>query len=209
MHARTWEIPHIKLSENKTIVFIDFETTGFTPQSAARIIEYSAIKVSPTETTIFHSMAKPYMHSPKSPMRVPVKITEITQITNEMVEDAENTFEVFKSFYEFIKGHVCIAHNAKFEQLFIYYYCQKLGLEFDFTFRDTLPMFKHHYKIGALSKITQSENAHMAFDDCWQMIRLMKECQEAGGNELLKLCSIVEIPDSSKKAVLESLRKVY
>lgn len=208
MEARTWEIPHIQLSQAKTIVFIDFETTGFTPQTAARIIEYSAIKVSPTETTIFHEMAKPYIHSIKSPTKIPLKIQELTHITNDMVAESDNTFDVFKRFHAFIDGHVCIAHNAKFEQLFIYYYCMKLKLPFNMVFRDTLPMFKSHYNIGALSKITQSDKAHMAFDDCWQMIRLMKECQEAGGSKLLELCSVVEMPESSKKAVLEDIRKV-
>lgn len=205
MESRVWEIPHIQLSKKKTVVFIDFETTGFTPQSTARIIEYSAIKVSPTESTIFHEMAKPYVNSPKSPIKIPSKIQELTQITDEMLESCDNTFDVFKRFYDFIDGHVCIAHNAKFEQLFIYYYCMKLGLPFNFTFRDTMPMFKEHYKVGALSKITNSDKAHMAFDDCWQMIRLMKECQESGGLDLLKKCSIINIAESSKKAVLENL----
>lgn len=205
MESRSWEIPHIALSERKTIVFIDFETTGFVPWQAARIIEYSAIKVTPTENVIFHTLAKPYAFSPKSPISIPAKITDLTKITNEMVENAPDTFSAFLDFHNFIDGHICIAHNAKFEQTFVQWYCDFLGLKNNSTFRDTLPMFKEKYKIGALSKITQSANAHMAFDDCVSMIRLMKECQE-DDPKLLNLCEVVNLSDNAKKSIFESIR---
>jgi DNA polymerase-3 subunit alpha (Gram-positive type) len=206
MEDRRWEIPHIALSKEKTIVFIDFETTGFVPWKACRIIEYSAIKVSPIESEIFHTLAKPYAYSPKSPLKIPAKITELTKISNEMVENSPDTFTAFRNFYDFIDGHICLAHNAKFEQSFYQWYCDLLGLTNHCTFRDTLPMFKEKYKIGALSKITNSENAHMAFDDCVSMIRLMKECQDDDPN-LLKLCEVVEISSNTKKAILENLTR--
>lgn len=204
MDNRVWPIPHVAFSKQKTIVFIDFETTGFTPCSSARIIEYSAIKVTPTETTVFHEMAKPYMYSMKSPMTVPSRIEELTKITNEMLVDADSTFNVFRRFHEFVNGHICIAHNAKFEHLFYEWYCKFTKLENNCVFRDTQPMFRKHYNLAALSKITESENAHMAFDDCVSMIRLMKECQEADP-ELLKLMKQVDLKDSQKVAILESL----
>jgi DNA polymerase-3 subunit alpha (Gram-positive type) len=205
MDVRSWEIPHIALSERKTIVFIDFETTGFVPWKAARIIEYSAIKVTPTENVIFHTLAKPYAFSAKSPINIPYKITDLTKITNEMVEDAPDTFSAFREFHKFIDGHICIAHNAKFEQSFVQWYCDFLGLKNNSVFRDTLPMFKAKYKVGALSKITQSENAHMAFDDCVSMIRLMKECQE-DDPKLLNLCEIVNLSEDTRKSIFESIR---
>lgn len=204
MEARSWEIPHIALSETKTLVFIDFETTGFVPWKAARIIEYSAIKVTPTGNEIFHTLAKPYAYSMRSPVRIPGKITELTKISNEMVEDAPDTFTAFKAFYDFINGHICIAHNAKFEKTFVQWYCEFLGLENNCVFRDTLPMFKEKYKIGALSKITNSENAHMAFDDCVSMIRLMKECQEENP-KLLSLCNIVSLSKDTQQYITESI----
>ena len=202
--SRTWEIPHISLSKEKTIAFVDFETTGFTPWTAARIIEYSAIIVTPTESNIFHTLAKPYAYSPKSPITIPPKIIDLTKITNEMVQDSPDTFSAFRQFHSFINGHICLAHNAKFEQIFYQWYCDFLGLPNNCTFRDTLPMFKEKYKIGALSKITNSENAHMAFDDCVSMIRLMKECQD-DDPKLLKLCEVVQLTDKSKQAILENL----
>lgn len=205
MEPRSWDIPHLALSETKTIVFIDFETTGFVPWKAARIIEYAAVKVTPTGNEIFHTLAKPFAFSPKSPIRIPYKITELTKISNEMVKDSPDTFTAFKEFYEFVKGHICIAHNAKFEKTFVQWYCDFLGLENNCIFRDTLPMLKKHYGVGKLSAITSSENAHMAFDDCVSMIRLMKECQEADP-KLLTLCNVVTLSKDTQKYISESIR---
>lgn len=204
MDSRTWEVPHIALFPTKTIVFVDFETTGFVPWKAARIIEYSAIKVTPTSTTVFHTLAKPYAFSKKSPITIPPKIVELTKITDEMVADAPDTFSAFLDFHRFIEGNVCLAHNANFEQTFVQWYCDFLNINFNCVFLDTLPMFKEKYKIGSLSKITNSPNAHMAFDDCVSMIRLMKECQDDDPN-LLKLCSKVTLSENTKQSIMESI----
>ena len=204
--TRNWEIPHIKFSSNKTIVFVDFETTGFKPWAAGRIIEYSAIKVTPDSTEVFQELAKPLMFSNKSAMRIPQRIEELTKITNEMVENAAGTFEVFSRFHDFIDGHICIAHNARFELTYYQWYCDFMKLPNNCVFRDTQPMFKEKYKQASLSKITSSENAHMAFDDCVSMIRLMKECQEADP-KLMTLCGIVDLPESAKRAILENITR--
>lgn len=206
MNERTWEIPHVAFSKTKTMVFMDFETTGFTPWKAARIIEYSAIKVTPTETTVFQMLAKPFAFSKNSRIRIPSKIEELTRITNEMVENEVDTFTAFRDFYDFTHGNICIAHNAKFEYAFYQWYCDFLHLDNDCIFRDTMPMFKEKYKVAALSKITQSENAHMAFDDCVSMIKLMKECQNEDP-KLLNLMEVVELSENTKSAIFENLNR--
>lgn len=201
---RTYPFEHIKISKKKTVVFIDFETTGFTPWNDCRIIEYSAIKVHPDYSEVFCELAKPTYK--RMPMEIPWRITELTGISNEMVEASRDTFEVFYQFYDFIKDCVCIAHNAKFEKTFIDFYCQCLGLENNIVFRDTMPMFKEHFGTAKLSAITNSPNAHMAFDDCYYMIKLMKECQEANFS-LLKLMPEIFLPETTKKSITESVHK--
>lgn len=206
MEERIWEIPHVQLSKQKTLVFVDFETTGFQPYAAARIIEYSAIKVTPTETTVFHSLAKPFLYSKNSPISIPANIYNLTKINNEMVADCKSTFHEFLKFFEFINGHICIAHNAQFEKTFVDYYCAFLGIYGDITWRCTMKMFKHQYGQGALSKITQSDKAHMAFDDCFHMLRLFNECKQTDPN-LLKMMTEIELGDKTKKAIFEDINK--
>jgi DNA polymerase III epsilon subunit-like protein len=204
MESRIWEIPHIQLSKQKTLVFVDFETTGFQPYASARIIEYSAIKVTPTETTVFHSLAKPFLYSKNSPISIPANIYNLTKINNEMVANCKSTFHEFLKFFEFINGHICIAHNAQFEKTFVDYYCAFLGVYGDITWRCTMKMFKHQYGQGALSKITQSTKAHMAFDDCFHMLRLFNECKQADP-KLLKMMAEIELGDKTKKAIFENV----
>lgn len=207
MTLRTWEIPYINLSKTRTLVFIDFETSGFNPWTGARIIEYSAIKVSPDSNEIYQKLAFPSELPNKGRIWISKKIQELTEITNKDVENEPDTFELFKEFYEFVDGNICVAHNAKFEKSFMDWYCQILNLEVNYIFRDTMPMFKKHYGVGSLSKISNSENAHMAFDDCYQMIRLMKECKEVNPS-LLQLMEVIELPESTKKNINESVKGI-
>lgn len=206
MEERTWAVPHVQISKKKTLVFVDFETTGFQPYAAARIIEYSAIKVEPDKTTVFHSLAKPFMYSKTSPVSIPAHITNLTQITNEMVAECKSTFHEFVRFFDFCNGHICIAHNAKFEKTFVDWYCAFLGIYGDIKWRCTMSMFKHHYGIGSLSKITQSDKAHMAHDDTFHMLRLFNECKQADPN-LLKMMEEIELGDKTKKAIFENVNK--
>lgn len=205
MDSRYWEFDHIKIATTKTVVFIDFETTGFKPWTMGRIIEYSAIKVAPNETTVFHTLAKPYAYSKNSPISIPKKITELTGISNEMVSNSPNTFNAFLEFFEFINGHVCIAHNAAFERTYIEWYCEFLKIHGDIQYRDTQPMFKKHFNEASLPKISKSDKAHMAFDDCYQMLRLLKECKDADPT-LLEECKLIELPASATKSILEDIK---
>ena len=206
MTTRTWEVPHIKLSTKKTVIFIDFETTGFKPYSAARIIEYCALKVEPDKTTIFHSLAKPFMYSKNSPISIPKKIEELTQINDEMVANCKSTFHEFIRFFDFINGHICIAHNAAFEKLFVDWYCEFLKIRGNIVFRDTMPMFGKKYNIRSLSKLSKSPNAHMAFDDCVEMRRFFYECAiDKESKELMPLCKEIDIARNAKKAIFENI----
>jgi DNA polymerase III epsilon subunit-like protein len=79
------------------LMFVDIETTGF-GRKYDQIIELAAIiydDVTGEVGEIFHQYARP-----KKP--IPWKITELTGITDEMVEDADTEKDLMREFSEFV-----------------------------------------------------------------------------------------------------------
>src|SRR5688572_13311230 len=97
----------INLSETGFVVF-DFETTGAkTPP--CRVTEVGAYRVMNGEIVgDFHSLINPEMP-------IPLFITMLTGISDEMVRTAPKFEEVAADFLEFIGDSVLVAHNAGFD----------------------------------------------------------------------------------------------
>lgn len=207
MTNRTYPIPHTVISKKKTVVFVDLETTGFKPWAGARIIEFCAIKVSPDNTEYFHELAKPYLYSEKSPLKLSSVITELTHITDDMLVSCRDSFDVFVDFINFIGNDTCIAHNSSFEKTFIDYYCKALKLDVDVKFMDTLPMFKTVFGQGKLSALTESKMAHSAFDDTYQMLKLFKKCQTLDRDHI-KLCKPTVLSEYAKSSIQDDIQKI-
>ena len=95
-------------------VVYDMETTGLEP-SQHEIIEIGAILVNrdSDEHLTFQTLVKPRK-------RIPKKITQITGITTEMVEqDARPLQEVLTLFREFVGDLPLVAFNAAFDDAFL------------------------------------------------------------------------------------------
>lgn len=116
-----------------TFVVFDIETTGFSAEKN-NIIEIGAVKV--TNGEIEDSFST--FVNPKEP--IPYRITQLTHITDEMVQDAPFISEVLPEFLEFCNGAPMVAHNAIFDMGFIKEKCKLLGIEKDFTYADTMIM---------------------------------------------------------------------
>jgi DNA polymerase-3 subunit epsilon len=58
---------------------------------------------------------------------IPQQITQLTGITNEMVEDAPKFFEIAKEVMELTEGKVFVAHNVGFDYSFIKHEFRELG----------------------------------------------------------------------------------
>lgn len=94
--------------QKETLVFLDFETTGIEP-TRNHIIEIGALKIDEEGFEhVFESFIKP-------PIPISPKITSITNITNEMVQDAPPINSVLPRFLEFIGSAKLIAHNTEFD----------------------------------------------------------------------------------------------
>jgi len=105
-------MPTTQQSAN-TVVVLDFETTGLSPNEGDRAIEVGAVKlVDGKVVDRFQQLMNPHQ-------RIPYFIEELTGITNKMVKKADDCGQVMKEFADFIQGFNLVAHNASFDGKFL------------------------------------------------------------------------------------------
>ncbi len=122
------------LIENTYVVF-DFETTGFNAGGGDSIIEVGAVKILNGE--IIDTFSE--LINPNRPL--PSKIIEITNITDEMLEDKETEEKVIERFISWVGNLPMVAHNAKFDVSFLEMCYKKYNLgEFANPVIDTLEL---------------------------------------------------------------------
>lgn len=160
---------------------IDIETTGLDPRYD-EIIEIGAIKVE--EGIIidkFESLIKPngyYFYDDDGNeyfSYVDEFITELTGITNEMLETAPDIENVLPKFVDFIKDDILAGHNVNFDINFLY---DNLMDELDYRLsndfvdlmrltRKIYPDYKNH-KLKTISENLNidTSNHHRAIGDC-------------------------------------------
>src|SRR5690606_35650832 len=109
------------LAEDTYVVF-DVETTGLSAVHDT-IIELAAVKVRGGEIVDrFSSFANPHR-------KLTSTITELTGITDEMLEGAPDVEEVLRRFLDFVGDSVLVAHNARFDMGFFQMGVRRLGLD--------------------------------------------------------------------------------
>ncbi|MDF2521973.1 MAG: polymerase alpha chain, partial [Clostridia bacterium] len=153
-------------SIDSTFCVLDLETTGFSPLTE-KITEIGIMKFKDGEVIDQFSC----FINPEKP--IPARVVEVTNITDDMVKDAETIEKVFPKLLEFIEGSILVAHNADFDVGFLKHNAKVLGYNFDFTYLDTLSLAKElfpdykTYKLGRIAKNLgiKVEVAHRALDD--------------------------------------------
>lgn len=159
---------------DSTFCIVDIETTGFSP-TQDNIIEIGAIKYRNGEIL---ERFESYIFAPF----IPPKITEITNITSEMVADAPSLSAVLRDFKVFLEEAIFMAHNIKFDFNFIN---EKL-------FRCGIPLMKNarvctlelarktldapKYGLGFLNEFLEINSAvrHRALADCEIAIKVFE-----------------------------------
>ncbi len=164
-------------SLSDSYVVFDLETTGFSAKND-KIIEIGAVKIQNEKIVDrFSEFVNPERN-------IPYKITDLTGISDDMVRDSETVENILPRFLEFCKGSVLVAHNAGFDTGFIKSNCRRLGLDFDFTIVDTVPLARFLYpelkkvKLNIVAKHLgiSLENHHRAVDDAKATADILLVC---------------------------------
>ncbi len=97
----------------QSYVVVDVETTGARPYAGDRITEIAAVVVRNGEIAeLFETLV-----NPQRP--IPSFITQLTNITWEMVKDAPPFHEIAEDLVGVLEGNVFVAHNAAFDWRFV------------------------------------------------------------------------------------------
>ena len=101
------------MSMADTVVVLDFETTGLSPDAGDRAIEIGAVRVVNGEVVErFQELMNPGR-------RVSAFIENYTGISNALLKDAAPCAEVMARFADFIGDYNLVAHNASFDKRFL------------------------------------------------------------------------------------------
>ena len=192
-----------------TYCVLDLETTGFSAVTE-RITEVGIMKIQNGEVIDkFSEFVNPQKH-------IPQRVTEVTNITDEMVKDAPTIKVLFPKILEFIKGTVLVAHNATFDIGFLKQNAQRLGYDFDYTYIDTLSMARalfpdfKKYKLGKIAEKLgiKVEVAHRALDDVDTTVKvlnvMMKEIKKRGAKKIEDIDKV----SADEKAKKEEFKKL-
>ena len=161
-------------------VMIEIETTGL--DFSCDIIEIGAIKISNGNIVDKYStLIKPdpfylYTEHFEIPHYVGGYITELTGITNEMLETAPDIEYILPSFRDFLSDSIMVGHNiAAFDSNFLYdAYLKYLSEPLKNNYIDTMrlsrwlfPELKHHRLDDLCSFFSVDRDiSHRSLDDC-------------------------------------------
>eukprot|EP01080_Neovahlkampfia_damariscottae_P010514 gene10514-3036_t len=112
------------------IVVVDVETTGLSPQND-RIIEIAGLKiVDGIQVGMFSSLVNPSIE-------ISDNITNITKITQNMIDKAPKSREVLFQFSQFLGNNNFLAHNATFDSTMIINEMNRYGIPLSNCFKQT------------------------------------------------------------------------
>lgn len=150
-------------------VVVDIETTGLDPDKH-QIIEIAAVKVN--RDSNHHTTLQGLV---KIEGKVPKKITEITGITTQMLEDKGEPLEtVIAELFQFIGDHRLVFFNAPFDLGFLSKAAARIDKKIDNPVSCALDMARRawpgqkSYKLANLARTGgfSTADAHRALKDC-------------------------------------------
>ncbi len=142
-----------------TVIVLDFETTGLSPDYGDRAIEIGAVRIENGEVVErFQSLMNPGR-------RINSFIEGYTGITNGMLKNAPPCKEVMHKFADFINGYNLVAHNASFDKRFLDAELGKISRSYSGQFACSMLMSRRIYQDAPNHKLaTLIEYANIPVD---------------------------------------------
>jgi len=172
---------------------VDIETTG----GSARIEKITEIAIYQHDgekiTGEFVSLVNPERN-------IPYFITNITGISNEMVENAPRFYEIAKEIIEFTEGRTFVAHNARFDYSFIRQEFKSLGYNFKRNILDTIALSR---------KLIPGHRSYSLGNICKDLSIIINGRHRAGGDALatVKLFEILAEKDREANGLSRGLMR--
>lgn len=101
------------MSAADSVVILDFETTGLSPDGGDRAIEIGAVKIENGQ------LVERFQELMNPGQRISGFIESYTGIDNAMLRDARPCGQVMHDFADFIGDYNLVAHNASFDKRFL------------------------------------------------------------------------------------------
>lgn len=166
------------IMDNEFVVY-DFETTGL-DTNTCEIIEIGAVKIKDGEIVdVFQTLIKPQN-------TIPDIITQVTNISNDMVASSPSIKIVLPAFYDFCKGCILGGYNsASFDDKILAVQSRKLGIKFDNQTTDVIllarsKMASSNYKLSTVVKNLGIVliGAHRALNDALATAKVLLKLNE-------------------------------
>ncbi len=169
---------------DKLYAIVDIETTGGRANrdkiTEIAIVLHDGVEIIDT----FETLINPECY-------IPYGITELTGISQQMVEDAPRFFEVAKQIVEMTEGCVFVAHNVRFDYGFLRAEFKRLGYSYSRKqlctvrlSRKTIPGLSS-YGLSNLIRFMgiEVDNRHRAMGDAMATAELFRRIMEAQENK--------------------------
>lgn len=133
-------------------VVLDFETTGV-DSNLHRVIEVGAVIINGNGNILksFSSLCKPDVDN----NHVPEFITELTGISNSMLEEQPSTALTIQRLFHFVGERTIIAHNAPFDAKFFRAECNRIGLTVQNRFLCSLSLARRLLPLAPSHKLSE------------------------------------------------------
>jgi DNA polymerase III subunit epsilon len=185
-------------NHQKIIVF-DFETTGLNPEFD-QIIEIGAI-VLEKQTDGHYEITQELQKLVRSHRPLPLKIIEITKITDEMLlRYGVSQEEAFMDFFKIYEDNaLLIAYNIQFDLSFLNAYFKRYwnpSFSFKNDILDVMAIYKDRHKFphrleSAVAHYQiELPNTHRALDDVKATLNVLKEMHQEKPN-LIKYVNVI------------------